>query len=71
MSDVILPQAERFHVTVVKSTGDGVLVEFPSGHGAVDGAQQVQQHAVTKQIENDNESATITLRVAGCISAIL
>lgn len=64
LSEVISPQAEKFHGTVVKSTGDGVLVEFPSAHDAVDWARQVQRQVITTQVEHDNESATITLRVA-------
>src|SRR5215510_8680258 len=64
LSEVISPQAEKFHGTVVKSTGDGVLVEFPSAHDAVDWARQVQRQVIPKQVEHDNESATIVLRVA-------
>src|SRR5215510_13141990 len=41
LREVISPQAEKFRGTVVKSTGDGVLVEFPSAHDAVDWARQV------------------------------
>jgi len=64
LSEVISPQAEKCRGTVVKSTGDGVLVEFPSAHDAVDWARQVQRQVSAKQVENDNESATIALRVA-------
>src|SRR5262249_44443365 len=64
LSEVISPQAQRFHGTVVKSTGDGVLVEFPSAHDAVEWARQVQRQVVPKQVEHDYENATITLRVA-------
>src|SRR5262249_24896623 len=64
LSEVISPQAETFHGTLVKSTGDGVLVEFPSAHDAVEWARQVQRQVIPKQVEHDNESATITLRVA-------
>jgi adenylate cyclase len=64
LSELISPQAEKFHGAVVKSTGDGVLVEFPSAHDAVDWAQQVQQHVISKQVENADESATIALRIA-------
>ena len=64
LSEVISPQAERFHGTVVKSTGDGVLVEFPSAHDAVEWARHVQRQVIPKQVEHDHESATIALRVA-------
>jgi class 3 adenylate cyclase len=64
LGEVISPQSEKFHGTVVKSTGDGVLVEFPSAHDAVEWARQVQRQVIPKQVEHDNESATITLRVA-------
>ena len=64
LSEVISPQAERFHGTLVKSTGDGVLVEFPSAHDAVEWARQVQRQVVSKQVEHDHENATIALRVA-------
>jgi len=64
LGEVISPAAEKFRGTVVKSTGDGVLVEFPSAHDAVDWARQVQGQVITKQVEHENESATITLRVA-------
>jgi adenylate cyclase len=45
-------------------TGDGVLVEFPSAHDAVEWARQVQRQVMPKQVEHDHENATITLRVA-------
>jgi class 3 adenylate cyclase/tetratricopeptide (TPR) repeat protein len=64
LNEVISPQAEKFHGTVVKSTGDGVLVEFPSAHDAVGWARQVQRQVISKQVEHDHENATITLRVA-------
>src|SRR4051794_6956464 len=38
--EVISPEAERFRGIVVKSTGDGVLVEFQSAHDAVNWARQ-------------------------------
>ena len=64
LSEVISPQAEKFHGTLVKSTGDGVLVEFPSAHDAVEWARQVQRQVIPRQVEHDHENATITLRVA-------
>jgi adenylate cyclase len=62
LSEVLAPQAERCHGSVVKSTGDGILVEFPSAHDAVDWARQVQLQVIPKQSEN--ESPTISLRIA-------
>jgi class 3 adenylate cyclase/tetratricopeptide (TPR) repeat protein len=64
LSEVLAPQAERCHGSVVKSTGDGILVEFPSAHDAVDWARQVQLQVIPKQIESENESPTISLRIA-------
>jgi class 3 adenylate cyclase/tetratricopeptide (TPR) repeat protein len=64
LNEVISPQAERCRGTLVKSTGDGVLVEFPSAHDAVEWAREVQRQVVPKQVEHDGAAATITLRAA-------
>ena len=63
LNEVISPQAEKFRGTLVKSTGDGVLVEFPSAHDAVEWAREVQRQVVPKQVEHDSAAATITLRL--------
>lgn len=42
LEDVVRPQAVSHRGTIVKSTGDGVLVEFPSALDAVGWAQSVQ-----------------------------
>lgn len=39
---VLQPAAERRGGTIIKSTGDGVLVEFPSAFDAVEWSQEVQ-----------------------------
>src|SRR5580658_7684798 len=64
LSEVISPQAEKCRGTLVKSTGDGVLAEFPSAHDAVEWAREVQRQVIPKQVEHDGAAATITLRVA-------
>jgi class 3 adenylate cyclase len=64
LSEVISPQAEKYRGTLVKSTGDGVLVEFPSAHDAVEWAREVQRQVISKQVEHDGAAATITLRAA-------
>jgi adenylate cyclase len=64
LNDVIRPQAEKRRGTVVKSTGDGVLVEFPSALDAVEWAREVQRQVIPIQAEHDGPPATITLRVA-------
>src|SRR5262249_45222647 len=46
LNEVISPQAEKCRGTLVKSTGDGVLVEFPSAHDAVEWAREVQRQVI-------------------------
>ena len=43
LTNVIRPGAERHRGRVVKSTGDGVLAEFPSALEAVEWAREVQE----------------------------
>jgi len=42
LEEIIRPEAARHHGVIVKSTGDGVLAEFPSALDAVEWAQAVQ-----------------------------
>jgi adenylate cyclase len=62
LSDVIRPRAKEYRGTVVKSTGDGVLVEFPSALDAVEWAQDVQRSVPSAQ--TDGASPSIALRIA-------
>jgi class 3 adenylate cyclase/TolB-like protein len=64
LNDLITPQAKRRRGRVVKSTGDGVLVEFPSALDAVEWAQEVQRRVAPLQLEDDGAPATITMRIA-------
>src|SRR3954449_5520968 len=52
LDQIIQPQAARHRGKVVKSTGDGVLAEFPSAFDAVQWALDVQ-HAVEALRAND------------------
>jgi adenylate cyclase len=62
LDDIIRPQITRYRGTLVKSTGDGVLVEFPSALDAVEWAREVQR-AVTAQ-PGDERPTSIVLRIA-------
>jgi class 3 adenylate cyclase len=64
LNDVIRPQAEFFRGRIVKSTGDGVLVEFPSAHDAVEWARKVQQLAVVVQADGEGIAPSIALRIS-------
>jgi class 3 adenylate cyclase len=64
LSEVIYPRAQKRRGIVVKSTGDGVLVEFPSALDAVEWACEVQRQVRPKQIEHCGTPSTITLRIA-------
>src|SRR5689334_15587540 len=48
LDGIIRPQTARHRGKIVKSTGDGVLAEFPSAFDAVEWAQNVQ-HALQSQ----------------------
>jgi len=63
LSDLIRPQAEQHRGKVVKSTGDGVLAEFPSVLDAVEWARDVQRSVTPIQIEHDTAPASIALRI--------
>ena len=60
--DVIDPSTERHHGRVVKTTGDGILVEFPSVVDAVRSAVDVQRSVVRGNAEIA-EDRCIRLRV--------
>lgn len=61
---VIRPQAERCHGRIVKSTGDGVLVEFPTALDAIEWAREVQRAAQQSAMAEADLSRAILLRIA-------
>ncbi|HEY0439703.1 MAG TPA: adenylate/guanylate cyclase domain-containing protein, partial [Xanthobacteraceae bacterium] len=62
LNEIIRPQADQHRGRIVKSTGDGVLAEFPSAFDAVEWARQVQRavHAPS----DDASAPMLALRIA-------
>ena len=63
LEEIIRPEAAKHHGVIVKSTGDGVLAEFPSALDAVEWAQAVQA-AVAEQRGTEGAEDLIALRIA-------
>ena len=55
LADVIRPGAQQHRGRVVKSTGDGVLVEFPSALDAVEWAREVQVRVHRAEATESND----------------
>jgi adenylate cyclase len=64
LDSVIRPQTAERRGTIVKSTGDGVLVEFPSALDAVEWALAVQRGVPTSATEDDRPVALLSLRIS-------
>jgi adenylate cyclase len=74
LSDVVRPYAVEHGGRIVKSTGDGVLAEFPSALDAVEWGQAVQSAAIARsnQAERDADNApTIALRLGVHLSDVI
>jgi adenylate cyclase len=69
LDGVIRPQTDRHRGKIVKSTGDGVLAEFPSAFDAVEWGQNVQ-HALHARGAPDG-LPPITLRIAVHVGDII
>jgi adenylate cyclase len=63
LDDVIRPQTVRHRGKIVKSTGDGLLVEFPSAFDAVGWAREVQ-HTLLSGPDEQGDSPEVALRIA-------
>jgi TolB-like protein/tetratricopeptide (TPR) repeat protein len=70
LNGVLRPQAALHRGKIVKSTGDGVLAEFPSALDAVEWARGVQR-AVPQFGMPDEGAPAITLRVAVHIGDVM
>jgi adenylate cyclase len=63
LNNIIRPQATSHRGRVVKSTGDGVLAEFPSAFDAVKWALEVQRALQTESARDDLPSITLRISV--------
>jgi adenylate cyclase len=64
LAEIIRPAARRHRGTVVKSTGDGILAEFPSAFDAVEWAREVQRRIAAEDAGAEPELPSIRLRIA-------
>jgi adenylate cyclase len=64
LADIIRPAADRHRGRIVKSFGDGVLVEFRSAFGAVAWAREVQDEMHRSEAAQLNPLRRIALRIA-------
>jgi len=62
LDEVIRPQTAQHGGTIVKSTGDGILAEFPSALDAVEWAREVQR--LTTGASRTRRPSSIVLRIA-------
>src|SRR3954454_16375783 len=62
MSEVLRPKAREHFGRIVKSTGDGVLAEFPSALDAVEWAQEIQLLVSESQRVAEPGAAQLALR---------
>jgi adenylate cyclase len=64
LADVVRPGADKHRGRVVKSTGDGVLAEFPSALEAVEWAREVQEQVHRAGATESIKPRPIALRIA-------
>jgi len=64
LDTIIRPHTARRRGTIVKSTGDGVLAEFPSALDAVEWALAIQQAVPASSTEQDRQAASLSLRIS-------
>ena len=64
LSEVVRPKAEQYHGKIVKSTGDGVLAEFPSALDAVEWSQDLQHQVQSERSEESGTLSPIVFRIA-------
>jgi adenylate cyclase len=71
LADVVRPGAQKHRGRVVKSTGDGVLAEFPSALDAVEWAREVQEQVHRVGATESIELRPIALRIAVHIGDVM
>jgi adenylate cyclase len=70
LNDVIRPQTRMHQGSIVKSTGDGLLAEFPTAREAVAWARDVQRFVVPAAGESTGTEPPVALRIAVNIGEI-
>src|SRR5215831_8658131 len=68
LANIVRPGAERHRGRIVKSTGDGVLAEFPSALDAVEWAREVQEGV---HREESTQGGLISLRIAVHVGEVM
>jgi len=68
LANIVRPGAERHRGRIVKSTGDGVLAEFPNALDAVEWAREVQEAA---HREETAQGSLIALRIAVHVGEVM
>src|SRR5207248_7045249 len=74
VSEVVQPYATEHRGRIVKSTGDGVLAEFPSALDAVEWGRAIQSAAIERSAETDRDGAgppNIALRLGIHLSDVI
>jgi adenylate cyclase len=71
LANVIRPATAQHWGRVVKSTGDGVLAEFPSALDAVEWARQVQEEVYRAGTAEGGDARSIALRIAVHIGDVM
>src|SRR2546421_1254635 len=69
LEEVIRPHTAWHHGAIVKSTGDGILAEFPSAFDAVEWARKVQRSVHLGS--TGNGLSTVALRIAVHVGDII
>jgi adenylate cyclase len=64
LNEIIRPKAKEYHGKVVKSTGDGVLAEFPSALDAVEWSMELQGRVQEHTTKEGGTLRPIALRIA-------
>jgi adenylate cyclase len=64
LREILHPASHRYRGKVVKSTGDGVLAEFPSALDAVEWAREVQRIMQTERETAEQQEREIAFRIS-------
>jgi adenylate cyclase len=71
LAEIVRPTSHQHRGRVVKSTGDGVLAEFPSAFDAVDWALDIQRSLREEKSRDNPQSPPISVRIAVHIGDIV